>query len=84
MTSNDNPRKADDPDHDPRTESHADAGPPEARVPGDELHDLIDSWEWMHDAAEPQAGDHDELAEMYQMAICHCIADLRRVLSRHE
>jgi len=38
----------------------------------------------MHDAGEPQAGDHDELAEMYQMAVCHCIADLRRVLSRHE
>jgi len=84
MTPNDNPRKADDPNHDPRTESYTDAGPPEARVPGDELYELIDSWEWMYDAAEPQAGDYDEYAEMYQMAIGHCIADLRRVLSRHE
>jgi len=64
-----------------------DTGPPEANVPGNELHDLIDSWEWMHDAAEPKPtreGEYDELAEMYQMAVCHCIADLRRVLSRHE
>lgn len=78
----------DEPDNDRRdpTASHElkKGQPPEANVPGNELHDLIDSWEWMHDAAEPSDGDHDELAEMYQMAVSHCIADLRRVLSRHE